>query len=83
MPVSQPLAYQLFAVRRCIPLSFESSRLLLCCGLVTLISWLATSCVPRVARDFVSRLGGLGHDFVLEERLVEAFLVGPRLVAAV
>ena len=34
--------------------SFESCRLLLCCGLVPLISCLATSCVPRAWRSTFS-----------------------------
>ena len=47
-----------------------------CCWLVQLISWLVI-CVPRVACDFVSRLGGWDAIFFLKGRLIEPFLGGP------
>ena len=74
MPVTQPLAYLHSPVFVAFLFLWEC-RLLLCCCIVQLISWLVI-CVFRVACDFVSRLGGWDTYFFIE-RLVETFLGGP------
>ena len=56
MPVTKPLAYLHSPVFVAFLFLWEC-RLLLCCCIVQLISWLVI-CVFRVACDFVSRLGG-------------------------
>ena len=61
MPVSQTLAYQLYAGRRCIPLPLKVVTSSYVVGFYhSQVGW--RRLVPRVARDFVSRLGRLGHD---------------------
>ena len=49
---------------RCIPLSLGMSP-----PLILLLSWLVTSCVPRVTCDFVPRLGG--WDTILFQRTAD------------
>ena len=70
------------AGRRCIPLSLRSlpPLILWACTTLELVGDLLD---PRVACDFVSRLGGWDTIFFLfRERLVETFLGGPRFVVA-
>ena len=54
---------------------FGNCRLLLCCCIAQLLSWLVI-CVSRVTCDFVSRLGGWDAIF-FKGRLIEPVLGGP------
>ena len=69
MPVSQPLAYLHSPVVVAFPLSFGIGASSYAVGLHPLTSWLGTSCVPRVACDFVSRLGGWDTMFFKDDWL--------------
>ena len=61
MPITQPLAYLYTSVFVAFLFLWEC-RLLLCCCIAQLLSWLVI-CVSRVTCDFVSRLGGWDTNF--------------------
>ena len=70
-----PIGLPAHADRRCTLPPF----ILRACSTLELVGDLVD---PRVACDFVSRLGGWDTFFVFKERLVETFLGGPRPVVA-
>ena len=81
MPVTQPLAYLHSPVFVAFLFLWEC-RLLLCCCIVQLISWLVI-CVFRVACDFVSRLGGWDTYFFSKNGWLKPSLEDHVFVAAV